>query len=120
MEDENTQRYLPDVGITQDDARILLDQFMSQQLSEDDFWWSLGFDFYDRKPKNKTNDLLQGGVKIRYLINAKKQNNVAHIWLNGDTACCCYANGSLGRKQTFEVTDTTNGREVCRNCLNKI
>lgn len=120
MERIDGDRHLPDLGITHDEALALLDQYMSQQISLDDFWWLLGFDFYDRRQQARLDVLFNGGEKMKYLVNKRKRGNTAHIWIDGDTACRCYANGSLGRQQVFEVKDTSDGREVCKNCMSKI
>ena len=46
-------RFLPDYGISKKDASFLLAQFMAGEISEDDFWYSLGFDFDERGPNMK-------------------------------------------------------------------
>lgn len=120
VEEPSNDRHLPDLGITYEDARAVLDQFMSQQISEDDFWWLLGFDFQDRRQNSLLAVLFKEGARLQYLVNKKKKGNTAHIWVNGDTACRCYANGSLGRKQSFEVRENPDDRSVCKNCLIKI
>lgn len=120
MEQTYDDRHLPDLGITHDEAMALLDQYMSQQITLDDFWWLLGFDFHDRRQQARLDVLFNGGQKMQYLINKKKGKNTAHIWIDGDTACRSYANGALGRHQAFEVKDTPDGRDVCKNCMGKI
>lgn len=48
-----TDRHLPDFGISKKDASYLLAQVIAKEISEDDFWWGLGFDFDERGPNMK-------------------------------------------------------------------
>jgi hypothetical protein len=111
------QRMLPDLGITKKDAQVLLDQYMSQQISEDDFWWSLGFNFDGRQID------MDNAV---YLVNLLKKDNAAHIWDGSDTACRMFSTGGLGKlvgrkgKKKFDTTTDLGGRSICLNCLRNI
>ena len=98
-------------AISQDQADLLLDQYIAKQITRSDFWSLLGFDFsHENQPSDPE-------IKHKYLINQKKTKNVAHIFINGDTACRRYLSGGLGLKQKFMVSDSPQGRPVCLNCL---
>lgn len=114
-------RSLPDPGIAYDEAMSLLNQYMSRQISLNDFWWLLGFDFRDRRGHDRRqHDLYSGREGTQYLV--WQGGKTAHIWIDGDTACRSYANGAIakGRRKSFEVIGTPDGRDVCKNCMGKI
>lgn len=51
-----------------------------------------------------------------YLINTRKQKNVAHIWEHGDTACRLYSTGGFPDKDSFQRFDNDLGRRLCKMC----
>lgn len=108
------ERSEPKDGIFKEDAEMLLDQVISKQISRSDFWYALGFDF------DVSREVIQWGGNKLYLINPKKPDNAAHIFIDGDTACHMLSTGGLGYNQKFVTSGSPEGRKVCFNCLTAI
>ena len=61
-------------AISQDEADLLLDQYIAKQITRSDFWNLLGFDFsHESQPSNSDK-------KYKYLINQKKTKDSQPDW----------------------------------------
>ena len=57
-------------------------------------------------------------AKPGYLVRIRGQT--AHMWTGSDTACHQYSTGGIKHLHRYTVTDTADGREVCKNCLGAV
>lgn len=53
-------------------------------------------------------------AKPGYLVRIR--GRTAHIWTGSDTACRQYSTGGIKHPHRYTVTDTPDGRQVCKNC----
>lgn len=53
-------------------------------------------------------------AKPGYLVRIR--GGVAHVWTGSDTACRQYSTGGIKNRHRYTVTDTPDGRQVCKNC----
>lgn len=53
-------------------------------------------------------------AKPGYLI--RNCGRIAHIWTGSDTACRQYSTGGIKNPHHYTVTDTADGRQICKNC----
>ncbi|WP_420463372.1 hypothetical protein [Candidatus Palauibacter sp.] len=49
-----------------------------------------------------------------YLVRIR--GRIAHIWTGSDAACRQYSTGGIKNPHRYTVTDTVDGRQVCKNC----
>ena len=47
------------------------------------------------------------------------RKSVAHLWVNGDTACTMYSTGGL-TPDTYELTEDKGDKKVCELCMNSV
>jgi hypothetical protein len=52
---------------------------------------------------------------MKYFYNPDKKSTVAHIWVEGDTACRMLSTGGI-KKGKKTVLSELDGRKVCSMC----
>ena len=108
-----SKRHVVDEGIPEAEARDALRRHKAGEITEDDFWWLLGVDFYRHQRIDLFSPEREEQVTgVLYLVA-----NKAHIWDGTDTLCKSYKNGTIQADTSRDIHATTLGRPVCKNCL---